>query len=109
MPSIEIVCVGQKSPADFSDLPFAVEASRELRSHRSPKALFQADFDHLNGCMYHLGNPGLKNTRRGDVFFAYGLLSAACRHREPPLFLEFDSIIEPAVRAMLQALMKASP
>ena len=54
MPSLEIICIGQSEPLDFSDLPFVVKAERELKSHRSPCPLFQQDFDKLTGCIYHV-------------------------------------------------------
>lgn len=54
MPSLEIICIGQTEPLDFSDLPFVVKADRELKSHRAPQPLFQQDFDKLKGCIYHV-------------------------------------------------------
>ena len=54
MPSVEIVCVGQLEPIVFEKMPFRIDAENKLRSQRTPKPLFQADFDALNGCIYHL-------------------------------------------------------
>ena len=54
MPSVEIVCVGQPEPLEFQNMPFRIDAENKLRSQRTPKPLFQADFDALNGCIYHL-------------------------------------------------------
>jgi hypothetical protein len=79
VPSIEIVCIGQLASIDFNDLPFAVESSAELKSHRIPKPLFQKDSSDLQGCIYHLGNPDLKAQRTGRIFFAYELLSDPAR------------------------------
>jgi len=47
MPSIEIVCLGQLAPSDFSHLPFAVKSSAKLKSDRSPTPLFQPDFESM--------------------------------------------------------------
>jgi hypothetical protein len=44
MPTIEIVCVAQTEPLDFSNLPFAIIAENKLSSHRG---LFQSDFNKL--------------------------------------------------------------
>lgn len=54
MPSIEIVCIDQEEPVDCSSLPFPVEIGAELVSHRTPSALFQSDYENLEGYMYHL-------------------------------------------------------
>ena len=59
--------------------------------------------------MYHLGNPGLKDSTGHRFFFAYDLLRPACRQRHPALFLEFDPRFEAAVRDLLQLLIQASP
>ena len=70
MPTIEIVCVGQTRPSTFDGFPFAVRAEGQLVSHR---ALFQPDFDALQGCIYHLGNPAFRG-RESEGFFAYELV-----------------------------------
>lgn len=109
MPSIEIVCIGQISPGDFSYLPFAVEGEAELKSHRMPKPLFQEDFAGLKGCIYHLGNPDLKIRRKGKVFFAYDLLSDRARSGQRATFLEFRPEFLPAIHGLLASLLEASP
>ena len=58
MPSLEIICINQSEPSDFSHLPFTVKAEKELISHRSPTPFFQDDFDKLKGCIYHLLDDG---------------------------------------------------
>jgi hypothetical protein len=108
MPSIEIVCIGQTKPLDCSNYPFAVEASAELFSHRSPSPRFQPDFDGLAGVIYHLGNPDLKVRDQG-AFFAYDLLSEASRHAEPPSALEFAPQYASAVFDLLGVLVRESP
>src|SRR5262245_55372349 len=74
MPSVEIICIGQPEPSDFSDLPFAVAAENRLKSHRSPEPLFQPDFDQLQGCIYHLGNPRLKKPDARGAYTTSDLL-----------------------------------
>ncbi len=54
MPSLEIVCVGQPEPTVFEDMPFRIAAENKLLSQRTPPLSFQADFDALNSCIYHL-------------------------------------------------------
>ena len=54
MPSVEIVCIGQPEPIVFENVPFRIDAKNKLRSQRTPSPLFQADFDVLSGCIYHL-------------------------------------------------------
>jgi len=109
LPSIEIVCIGQRRPTRFSALPFAVESSTKLLSHRG-KSLFHADFEELRGCMYHLGNPRLRG-RSNDFrfYFASDLLSRACRDAEPVRFLEFTPRFREALDRMLRRLVTASP
>ena len=85
MPSIEIVCVDQIEVSDFSHLPFAIKAMTTLKSDRSPRPLFQPDFDALKGCIYHLGNPELK-TRERALFFAADLLSDRSVHASRSTF-----------------------
>lgn len=108
MPSIEIVCLGQTKPVDCSGYPFAVEASSELVSHRSPAPRFQSDMDGLAGVIYHLGNPDLKVRERG-AYFAYELLSEASRSAEPPSALVFDPEYASAVFDLLAVLVSESP
>ena len=54
MPSIEIVCIGQEEPVVFEEMPFQVYAESKIVSHRTPSPLFQAEFDAVAGCIYHL-------------------------------------------------------
>ena len=102
MPTIEIACIAQTEPLDFSDLPFAVLAENDLVSHRG---LFQSDFDELHGCIYHLGNPDW----RGDdyAFFAYELISDS--PEEPEDCLKFNGEFVPHVKTMFRQLLAASP
>jgi hypothetical protein len=106
MPSIEIVCVGQERPLEFPDLPFAVASETALLSHRKP-SLFQADFDALKGCLYHLGNPGLKDPSAPGAFFAWEILSPECQGQDT--FLHFAEEHGKAVRALMDTLWLASP
>ena len=106
MPSIEIVCIGQEKPTDFSNLPFAVVSGRDLVSHRSPTPLFQREFDELSGCMYHLGNPACRDQEYTGPFFAYDLIqdeddSVEC--------LRFSAAYVDSVRLLLAWLLDASP
>ena len=109
MPSIEIVCIGQLASIDFNDLPFAVESSAELKSHRIPKPLFQKDSSDLQGCIYYLGNPDLKAQRTGRIFFAYELLSDPARSAPRSRFLEFRPEFLDAIHCMLSSLLESSP
>ncbi|HLM59363.1 MAG TPA: hypothetical protein VK308_01040 [Pyrinomonadaceae bacterium] len=105
MPTIEIVCVAQTEPLDFSDLPFAVLAENKLVSHRG---LFQSDFDKLQGCIYHLGNPDLRNNNV-FAFFAYELINDAIQENADEDYLKFDDEFVPHIKAMLNQLIAASP
>jgi hypothetical protein len=108
VPSIEIICVGQRDPIDFNDLPFAVESGTELKSHRVPKPLFRKDFAGLKGCIYHLGNPDLKAQRTGRIFFAYDLLSDQSRSASRSRFLEFRPDYINGINDLLASLMDAA-
>jgi len=108
MPSIEIVCIGQSKSIDGSNYPFAVEASSELVSHRTPAPRFQSDFDVLVGVIYHLGNPDLKVREQG-AYFAYELLSESSRSAEPPSALEFGPKYASAVFDLITVLLRESP
>jgi hypothetical protein len=104
MPTIEIVCVAQTEPLDFSSLPFAVRAENELLSHRG---LFQSDFDKLQGCIYHLGNPDMRGD--DDVgFFAYELISDSPED-ETEDCLKFNDEFVPHVKIIFRQLLAASP
>ena len=107
MPSIEIICIGQLNPGDFSHLPFAVESGTELKSHRSPSPLFREDFASLKGCIYHLGDPELKTRKRW--FVAWDLLSDSSRYAPRSTFLEFRAEFIPAMHDLLASLIESSP
>ena len=109
MPSIEIVCIGQTGPSDFSHLSFAVESGRELVSHRIPRPLFRKDFASLTGCIYHLGNPDLKIQKTRRMFFAWDLLSDRVRSSSRPTFLEFRPEFMASMHELLGLLMESSP
>ncbi|MBI2930809.1 MAG: hypothetical protein HYY16_04090 [Planctomycetes bacterium] len=108
MPSIEIVCVDQERPIQLSDVPFAVESGASLVSHRRP-SLFQADFDRLKGCIYHLGNPALKNPTAPGAFFAWDLLSPECQAQGEELFLQFADKYTAGIRLVMEKLLQSSP
>jgi hypothetical protein len=107
MPSIEIVCIQQKIPNFFGEIPFAIEAENEPLSHRNP-SLFDDDFKQMQGCVYHLGNPSLRQ-RSDRCFFAYELLSEKCRGQKNSRFLEFNVEFVPFIRCILTDLIKSSP
>lgn len=109
MPSIEIICVGQKTPVHFRGISFAVVSEEgELRSHHHPSR-FQRDFDRLEGCIYHFVCPHFRKNRTG-TFETYELLSKKCRNQCPNVvFLEFEQAFVPSVRKMLTALLAQSP
>lgn len=108
MPSIEIVCIDQDRPKLFGDLPFAVVSETALISHRHP-SLFQVDFDQLKGCIYHLGNPALKDPEAASMYFAWDLLSLDCQRQEEEIYLEFAGQYTGPVRQMMEELLLSSP
>ena len=108
MPSIEIACLGLDEPVAISVEAFALVAEPGLQSHRLPSR-FQSDFDGLSGCLYHLGNPDLRNPEHGGAYFAYDLLSEASRHQDPSSFLEFAPAYLGEVQAVVAAILDASP
>ena len=103
VPSIEIICVGQEIPTDFSNLMMAVAGEAELVSHRTTP-LFQTDFDELDGCIYHLGNPYLKFPENHDrIFLASELMK---EYYEKILFFpKFRN----ELKIMLEVLLEQSP
>ena len=105
MPTIEIVCVAQTEPLDLPDMPFALLAENKLVSHRG---LFQSDFDKLQGCIYHLGNPDLRGNEDG-FFWAYELVNNSIGDETDEACLKFDDEFVPHVKAMLGRLLAASP
>jgi hypothetical protein len=108
MPSIEIICVDQSEPISFFNLPFAVEAENKLVSHRSPSPLFQADFNELCGCIYHLGNPSLRDPNASGCYTAYELLSKE-KETEWWDIIHFNAEFIPHIRGLVQQLLLASP
>lgn len=111
MPSIEIVCIGQTAVSHFESLPFIVEAETRLVSHRKPHPLFQAEFDALTGCIYHLLNP----TESWDAYLLLDT-SLECMERAPEpdedsiiWSLSFRAEYAPAVHSLLETLLEASP
>ena len=109
MPSVELVCVGQRDPVSLPALPFAVRAGPELVSDRGPRPLFQRDFDGLSGWMYHLGNPDCGTPGYGAAFFAFDLLSRRSQDHGATGLLEFAPGVALAVRALVAWLLAASP
>ena len=110
MPSLEIVCVDQEEPLRFApfEWAFALEAERGLVSHRSPRPLFQPDFDTLNGCLYHLGSPRLRDPEASGAYTAFELL-----HWIDATFEEGALILRPEFAApafdLLGRLLRTSP
>ncbi len=108
MPSIELVCIDQSEPLEFSDLPFALVADRELVSHRT-RPLFQWELSRLRGCMYHVGNPQCATPSSQGAFFAYEVLSSGSRERQRRRFFEIAPQFRDGFRALVGTLLEASP
>jgi hypothetical protein len=108
MPSIEIACIGLERPASVEAQGFDVEAERGLVSHQA-QSRFRKDFDALAGCLYHLGHSSRRDPSLGRAFTAYELLSPACRDPFPPSILEFAANHVAEIRAVLAAIVAASP
>ena len=108
MPSIEIIAVGQSRPIEVEGFPFAVVVDPQLKSHRTPHARFQKDFDNVSGIAYHLGNPDLKDANAGSCFFAYDLLSEESKRVDAD-FLEFAALFRSAAESLLVTLIAGSP
>ena len=103
LPSVEIICIGQTTPINFSELPLAIEVENCLKSHRSPNPLFQSDFDQLNGCIYHLRNPRLRDPYAKGFYTAYELLTECWK------IVHFKPLFVPFIHHILQELLAASP
>ena len=103
MPSLEIICIKQLEPTDFSHLPFRIEAETVLTSHRSPQPLFQADFDKLEGCIYHLLDE--------KSITAYNLPKRAWyrENDDSDDNVEFKDEYSPLVKSLIEQLLAASP
>ena len=106
MPSLEIICIDQEEPIDFSHLPFTVKAEKQLISHRKPAPLFQPNFDKLNGCIYHLldgAGPTCYDLLVRDWYDEVGNLKDTDEN------IEFRDEYTFAVKEMLEELISASP
>ncbi len=101
MPSLEIICLEQAEPSNFSLLPFLIEAESDLVSHRSPTPFFQTDFDGLTGCIYHLLDDG-KVT-------AFDLMKRDWYHDDSDDNMEFRSEYAPSLKKILEKLLHSSP
>jgi hypothetical protein len=108
MPSIELVCTDQSEPLEFSDLPFALVADREVVSHRT-RPLFRRELLRLRGCMYHVGNPQCARLGYQGAFFAYDVLSAESRNHQRRRFFEIAPEFRGGFRHLVRALLDASP
>ncbi len=97
MPSVEIVCIGQTETTIFEDMPFRIDAENRLLSQRTPSPLFQADFNALSGCIYHL----IKQSRGACT--AVELLDAWWEE------LHFKPEYISHIQFILNALLDASP
>jgi hypothetical protein len=107
MPTIEIVCLNQTKPTDFSDFSFAVWSENKIVSHRG---LFLSDFNNLQGCIYHLGNPDLKEEKDG-LFFAYELINESISDddNQDDDILKFNEEFVPQIKEMFIQLLIDSP
>ena len=108
MPSIEIICVDQARPTKFQASPFALEAENKLVSHRCPAPLFQPELDTLRGCIYHLGNPALRDPAVLGCYTAYELLSKE-RGTEWWEIIHFSPEYVLCIKVLLEQLLAASP
>ncbi|BCM89794.1 hypothetical protein IAD21_01642 [Abditibacteriota bacterium] len=102
MPTIEIICLHQVNPLEFPEFSFALESGSEPVSHRN---LFYDEFKTLNGCIYHLGNPYLRETKE-RTFFAYQLLEGSCVAEGR---LKFLPQFNPEIQRLFIDLLEASP
>jgi hypothetical protein len=108
MPSIELVCINQKTPIDFSDMPFIVVADTEPVSHRS-QPLFRRELSRLRGCTYHIGNPDCRKRSYRGPYFAYEVLSPESRERLRSRFFEVTPEFRDSFRTLVHLLLDASP
>jgi hypothetical protein len=108
MPSIELVCIDQAEPLEFSDLPFALIADGELVSHRT-HPLFRRELSRLHGCMYHVGNPDCASLDYQGAYFAYEVLSPESRERQRHRFFEIAPPFRDGFRRLVRTLLEASP
>lgn len=108
MPSIELVCIDQSEPLEFSDLPFALVADPELVSHRT-RPLFRRELSGLRGCIYHIGSPQCAGLGYQGAFFAYDVLSSESRENQRRRFCEVAPKFRDGFRRLVRTLIAASP
>jgi len=108
MPSIELVCIDQSEPLEFSDLSFALVVDRKLVSHRA-RPLFQRELSRLRGCMYHICNPQCGAPDYRGAFFAYDLLSPESREGRRRRFFEIAPPFRESFRCLVRTLLDKSP
>jgi hypothetical protein len=108
MPSIELVCIDQAKPLEFSNLPFAVVAERKLVSHRT-LPLFRRELSQLRGCMYHVGDPRCAKPDCNGFYFAYEVLSPESRERCKRRFFEIAVEFRQGFHRLVRTLLDASP
>ena len=106
MPSLEIICIDQQEPTNFSNLPFRVKAEKELVSHRRPDPLFQLDFERLRGCIYHIldgSSPTCYDLLVRDWYDKQGNPNGADEN------VEFRDEFAQAMKQVLEQLLASSP
>ena len=108
MPSIELVCIDQSEPLEFSELPFALVAEPHLVSHRT-RPLFQRELSGLRGCIYHIGNPQCAAPGYQGAFFAYEVLSSESRERQRRRFFEVAPRFRDGLHRLIRTLLDVSP
>ncbi|HEX9997960.1 MAG TPA: hypothetical protein VGB45_12525 [Abditibacterium sp.] len=101
MPTIEIICLEQKAPSDFPNLSFALWAENEIISHRG---LFSDDLKELKGCIYHMGNPEMRDPNYGGLW-AGQLLNWMFDDN----YLQFQPEFADEVQMVLEKLINDSP
>ncbi|MBW4638338.1 MAG: hypothetical protein KME05_08890 [Gloeocapsa sp. UFS-A4-WI-NPMV-4B04] len=106
MPSLEIICINQQEPSDFSQLPFIVEVEKELGSHRIPAPRFQLDFDKLSGCIYHLLD-GNSPTCYDLLVWDWRDSEGNCNGRDESVV--FKDEYAAALKGVLEKLLSSSP
>jgi hypothetical protein len=107
MPSIELVCIGQRAPSRLPKMPFAIVTDTVPISHRGPRPLFRRELTALIGCTYHVGNPGADSPTYHGPYFAYDILSE--KSQFPGRFFEVDARFRSAFKKLLRTLIDASP
>jgi hypothetical protein len=100
MPTIEIICLEQESSHNFGDLSFALFSEDEVITHRG---LFYDELKLLKGCIYHLGNPGMRDLDL-DGCWAGQLLTWLGEG-----FLQFKPEFVGEVQMVVETLLEDSP